>query len=247
MCKSAESNPVGINFGIYICMCTFILQSRRSKTNAEARVITLALCINYVLTWWPGQERPAHLELKCSNTTLVCTFKCNTANKQCLLWFLPSLWQALTIGQRLVQIPMTGFPHIFDFNMYVQYAAEVPAVLSCQRLHFLCATAVRNWVFHAWPMFCCRYWVLIESWEAHIENTHTAALFMCLCCCQIPGLVSLKRHSAVVFVGIDTLDDIRNNSYNELFVAGGCIVSDELVLSPDCITHGRSENQKAAM
>ncbi|XP_031589390.1 protein TASOR isoform X3 [Oreochromis aureus] len=54
---------------------------------------------------------------------------------------------------------------------------------------------------------------------------------------KIPGLVSLKQHSAVVFVGIDTLDDIRNNSYNELFVAGGCIVSDELVLSPDCITH----------
>nr|XP_046240860.1 uncharacterized protein tasora isoform X2 [Scatophagus argus] len=56
---------------------------------------------------------------------------------------------------------------------------------------------------------------------------------------KIPGLVSLKRHPNVVFVGIDTLDDIRNNSYNELFVSGGCIVSDELVLNPDYITHDR--------
>ncbi|XP_050930559.1 LOW QUALITY PROTEIN: protein TASOR [Lates calcarifer] len=56
---------------------------------------------------------------------------------------------------------------------------------------------------------------------------------------KIPNLVSVKRHPSVVFVGIDTLDDIRNNSYNELFVSGGCIVSDELVLNPDFITHGR--------
>uniref|UniRef100_A0AAQ5XWM0 DUF3715 domain-containing protein n=1 Tax=Amphiprion ocellaris TaxID=80972 RepID=A0AAQ5XWM0_AMPOC len=54
---------------------------------------------------------------------------------------------------------------------------------------------------------------------------------------KIPGLVSLKRHSSVVFLGIDTLDDIRNNSYNELFVSGGCIVSDDFVLNPDFITH----------
>ncbi|KAM4741337.1 protein TASOR [Anableps anableps] len=56
---------------------------------------------------------------------------------------------------------------------------------------------------------------------------------------QIPGLMSLKRHSSVVFVGIDSLDDIRNNSCIELFVSGGCIVSDELVLSPDVISHDR--------
>ncbi|XP_044206100.1 uncharacterized protein LOC122981439 [Thunnus albacares] len=56
---------------------------------------------------------------------------------------------------------------------------------------------------------------------------------------KIPGLMSLKRHPSVVFVGIDTLDDIRNNSYNELFVSGGCIVSDELLLNPDFITHDR--------
>ncbi|XP_062264804.1 uncharacterized protein tasora isoform X1 [Platichthys flesus] len=56
---------------------------------------------------------------------------------------------------------------------------------------------------------------------------------------KIPNLVSLKRRPSVVFVGIDTLDDIRNNSYNELFVSGGSIVSDEMILNPDFISHGR--------
>uniref|UniRef100_UPI0037E9AD00 protein TASOR n=1 Tax=Semicossyphus pulcher TaxID=241346 RepID=UPI0037E9AD00 len=56
---------------------------------------------------------------------------------------------------------------------------------------------------------------------------------------KIPELVSLKRHSSVVFMGIDTPDDVRNNSFNELFISGGCIVSDELVLNPDYITHDR--------
>ncbi|XP_029908234.1 protein TASOR isoform X2 [Myripristis murdjan] len=54
---------------------------------------------------------------------------------------------------------------------------------------------------------------------------------------KIPGLVSLKRLHTVMFVGIDSLEDIRNNTYNELFVSGGYIVSDEFVLSPDFITH----------
>lgn len=62
-----------------------------------------------------------------------------------------------------------------------------------------------------------------------------------MCACQIPGLVSLKRHPSVVFVGIDTLDDIRSNSYNELFVSGGCIISDDLVLNPDFITQGTGQ------
>ncbi|XP_062271989.1 uncharacterized protein tasora [Scomber scombrus] len=56
---------------------------------------------------------------------------------------------------------------------------------------------------------------------------------------KVPGLMSLKRRSSVVFVGIDTLDDIRNNSYNELFVSGGCIVSDEFLLNPDFISPDR--------
>lgn len=55
--------------------------------------------------------------------------------------------------------------------------------------------------------------------------------------------MSLKRHSSVVFVGVDSLDDIRNNSCTELFISGGCIISDELVLSPDVITHGGSQIQ----
>lgn len=56
---------------------------------------------------------------------------------------------------------------------------------------------------------------------------------------QIPGLMSLKRHPSVVFVGIDSLDDIKNNSCIELFVSGGCVVSDELILNPDVITQDR--------
>lgn len=50
--------------------------------------------------------------------------------------------------------------------------------------------------------------------------------------------MSLKRHPSVVFVGIDTLDDLRNKSYHKLFVSGGCIISDDLVLNPDFITQG---------
>ncbi|XP_035485932.2 protein TASOR isoform X2 [Scophthalmus maximus] len=56
---------------------------------------------------------------------------------------------------------------------------------------------------------------------------------------KIPNLVSLKRRPSVVFVGIDSLGDIRNNSYNELFVSGGCVIPDESILSPDFITRGR--------
>lgn len=66
-------------------------------------------------------------------------------------------------------------------------------------------------------------------------------VFSCVfVCVQIPSLVSLKRHHSVVFVGIDKLGDIINNSYNELFVSGGCIISDELVLNPDFISRGMS-------
>lgn len=55
--------------------------------------------------------------------------------------------------------------------------------------------------------------------------------------------MSLKRHPNVVFVGIDSLDDIMNNSYNELFVSGGCIISHEFVLDPDLMTRSRSITQ----
>lgn len=60
-----------------------------------------------------------------------------------------------------------------------------------------------------------------------------------LCTLQIPNLVSLKRRSSVLFVGIDSLDDIKNNSYNEIFVSGGCIISDELIFDPDVVSEGK--------
>ncbi|KAJ3586322.1 hypothetical protein NHX12_012722 [Muraenolepis orangiensis] len=56
---------------------------------------------------------------------------------------------------------------------------------------------------------------------------------------KIPALVSLKKLSAVSFAGVDTLDDVKNHTYNELFVSGGFIVSDEFVLNPDLITTER--------
>ncbi|XP_054832192.1 protein TASOR isoform X2 [Eublepharis macularius] len=53
---------------------------------------------------------------------------------------------------------------------------------------------------------------------------------------KIPCLVTLKRLSCVSFAGVDSLDDVKNHTYNELFVSGGFIVSDESVLNPECIT-----------
>lgn len=38
---------------------------------------------------------------------------------------------------------------------------------------------------------------------------------------------------------MDTLDDVKNHTYNELFVSGGFMVSDEFVLNPDLITQGK--------
>ncbi|NXI77023.1 TASOR protein, partial [Rhipidura dahli] len=53
---------------------------------------------------------------------------------------------------------------------------------------------------------------------------------------KIPGLVTLKRLSCVSFAGVDSLDDVKNFTYNELFVSGGFVVSDESVLNPESIT-----------
>ncbi|XP_062842638.1 protein TASOR [Trichomycterus rosablanca] len=55
----------------------------------------------------------------------------------------------------------------------------------------------------------------------------------------IPALVSLKKLPSVSFAGVDSLDDIKNHTYNELFVSGGFIVSDEFVLNPDFISLDR--------
>lgn len=58
---------------------------------------------------------------------------------------------------------------------------------------------------------------------------------------QIPGLVTLKRLSCVSFAGVDSLDDVKNHTYNELFVSGGFVVSDESVLNPESITTGKCD------
>ncbi|NXO02404.1 TASOR protein, partial [Rhinopomastus cyanomelas] len=52
---------------------------------------------------------------------------------------------------------------------------------------------------------------------------------------KIPGLVTLKRLSCVSFAGVDSLDDVKNHTYNELFVSGGFVVSDESVLNPESL------------
>ncbi|NWU06582.1 TASOR protein, partial [Cephalopterus ornatus] len=53
---------------------------------------------------------------------------------------------------------------------------------------------------------------------------------------KIPCLVTLKRLSCVSFAGVDSLDDVKNHTYNELFVSDGFVVSDESVLNPESIT-----------
>ncbi|KAM6325559.1 protein TASOR isoform 2-T2 [Podargus strigoides] len=58
---------------------------------------------------------------------------------------------------------------------------------------------------------------------------------------KIPGLVTLKRLSCVSFAGVDSLDDVKNHTYNELFVSGGFVVSDESVLNPESITTDKLE------
>ncbi|KFV50616.1 Protein FAM208A, partial [Tyto alba] len=53
---------------------------------------------------------------------------------------------------------------------------------------------------------------------------------------KIPRLITLKRLSCVSFAGVDSLDDVKNHTYNELFVSGGFVVSDESVLNSESIT-----------
>ncbi|XP_021264736.1 protein TASOR isoform X2 [Numida meleagris] len=64
-----------------------------------------------------------------------------------------------------------------------------------------------------------------------IQNEDIASLIH-----KIPGLVTLKKLSCVSFAGVDSLDDVKNHTYNELFVSGGFVVSDESVLNPENIT-----------
>ncbi|XP_013371068.1 PREDICTED: protein FAM208A isoform X2 [Chinchilla lanigera] len=53
---------------------------------------------------------------------------------------------------------------------------------------------------------------------------------------KVPGLVTLKTLPCVSFAGVDSLDDVKNHTYNELFVSGGVIVSDESILNPEVVT-----------
>uniref|UniRef100_A0A670I3P0 Transcription activation suppressor n=1 Tax=Podarcis muralis TaxID=64176 RepID=A0A670I3P0_PODMU len=53
---------------------------------------------------------------------------------------------------------------------------------------------------------------------------------------KIPCLVALKRLPCVDFAGVDSLDDLKNHTFNDLFVSGGILVSDESVLNPESVT-----------
>ncbi|XP_066473651.1 protein TASOR isoform X2 [Tiliqua scincoides] len=64
-----------------------------------------------------------------------------------------------------------------------------------------------------------------------IQNEDIASLIH-----KIPRLVDLKKLSCVSFAGVDSLDDVKNHTYNELFVSGGFIVSDESVLNLELVT-----------
>ncbi|KAM4022116.1 protein TASOR isoform 2-T2 [Anomaloglossus baeobatrachus] len=57
----------------------------------------------------------------------------------------------------------------------------------------------------------------------------------------IPSLTELKKRSCVSFAGVDSLDDLKNRTYNELFVSGGFIVPDDSVLNPDSVTASELE------
>lgn len=56
----------------------------------------------------------------------------------------------------------------------------------------------------------------------------------------------LKKLPCVSFAGVDSLDDVKNHTYNELFVSGGFIVSDESILNPEVITIGKIHSLKHA-
>ncbi|XP_049588899.1 protein TASOR [Syngnathus scovelli] len=58
---------------------------------------------------------------------------------------------------------------------------------------------------------------------------------------EIPGLVSLKQHRSVVFLGIDTVEDLKTNTCEELLASGGCVLSEDFVLNPDMVTSDQLE------
>uniref|UniRef100_A0A8D0GFN6 Transcription activation suppressor n=1 Tax=Sphenodon punctatus TaxID=8508 RepID=A0A8D0GFN6_SPHPU len=70
-----------------------------------------------------------------------------------------------------------------------------------------------------------------------IQNEDIASLVH-----KIPDLVTLKKLSCVSFAGVDSLDDVKNHTYNDLFLSGCFVVSDESVLNPEFITVDKLSN-----
>lgn len=70
-----------------------------------------------------------------------------------------------------------------------------------------------------------------------IVTSHLSLLILVFI--QVPGLVTLKKLPCVSFAGVDSLDDVKNHTYNELFVSGGFIVSDDSILNPEVVTVGK--------
>ncbi|XP_061147567.1 protein TASOR isoform X2 [Syngnathus typhle] len=64
---------------------------------------------------------------------------------------------------------------------------------------------------------------------------------------EIPGLVSLKQHRSVVFLGINTVEDFRTNACEELLAGGGCVLSEDFVLNPDLVTSDQLETLLALL
>lgn len=47
---------------------------------------------------------------------------------------------------------------------------------------------------------------------------------------QIPFLLKLKHFPSVIFAGIDSPEDVVNDTYQELFRTGGFVISDDKIL-----------------
>lgn len=84
----------------------------------------------------------------------------------------------------------------------------------------------------------CRFFGVLFLFFLYTKD-HTSLIYNIFK--QIPGLVTLKRLSCVSFAGVDSLDDVKNHTYNELFVSGGFVVSDESVLNSESITTGKCD------
>lgn len=55
---------------------------------------------------------------------------------------------------------------------------------------------------------------------------------------QIPSLLKLKHFPRVVFAGVDSPEDVLNDTYQELLRTGGFVVSDDKLL--ETLTLGES-------